>query len=338
MPTTYDDLPSVPLPDTHHQQVRALLVRQARPTPVRWRVAAFALTAAAVAGAFALGGSQLIGQDAATAPAPEPDCATGLAPGAPADVPDDWRLLPREASVQSVQEVVVHRSDTACGSMPTPLQVLAQIAPDGTITAALTLASDDPRPGGWQDTSTPVTVRGTDGVLMTMDPSSAQTQLYWSEAGRDLSVTAAGIDRAAVLALVESLTADGTNIPTEAYPPGMTRLTGWEDTMPREPVEPVWTVVDEGQRGVVHVEVFRNDVPWEATLTQAVGSSRIIDVGGQTGVLADSGNTWLYYRLPDGAQVSVFTDDTEADPESVLELARTLIPVTADDPRLSPSP
>jgi hypothetical protein len=338
MPTTYDDLPTLPLTDAHHQQVRALLVREARPTPVRRRVAALALTAAAVAVAAAVGGSQLAGQDAATVPVPERDCAAGLPPGTPADVPDDRRLLPADGEVT---DVVVHRSDTACGTTETPLEVLVQVEPDGTVVSALTLWSDAPRPGGWEQTSEPVTVRGADGVVMTNDRSSTDTRLHWSEAGRDLSVTASGVEEAVVLALVESLTDDGTTVPDDALPDGWSALDGWEQVEELEPVEPVWAVgLDDGGRRV-DLEVSRVGWPWQATLSWGAGA-RLIEVGGRAGAVTTSGSTWVTYDVGDGAQVTLRTDDPGVGADRLVQLAGSLVAVPLDDPRLAaagaPSP
>lgn len=337
MPTTYDDLPTLPLPDAHHHQVRALLVREARPTPVRRRVAALALTAAAVAVAAAVGGSQLSGQDAATVPVPERDCAAGLPPGTPADVPDDWRLLPADGTVTNV---VVHRSDTACGSMETPLEVLAQVEPDGTVVSALTLWTDAPRPGGWEEVSEPVTVRGADGVEMTNDRSSTDTRLYWSEAGRDLSVTASGVERSQVLALVEALSDGGTRVPAEARPAGMQPLDGWQP-VPLDAVEPVLTF-DHDAGLPARVVVSRTDVPWQATLSWGGATgSRLVDVGGHPGLAREQTGNWVAFSLGGGVQATVFSDEQAPDTDLLLEVARSLVAVPVDDPRLAvgaPSP
>lgn len=334
MPTTLDDLPSLPLPPARHQQVRALLVREARPAPVRRWVVPVAVAASA---ALVVAGTQLLGGDDGTAPATAPppavDCAAAQPPLTPADVPDAWRLLPAEGEVTNV---VVHRSVTACGTFETPLEVLAQVAADGTVVSALTLWTDARRPGGWETLGAPLRVRGTDGIVMTTDPDSTDTALYWSEGGRDLSVTASGVARPEVLALVEALTDGGTTVPASARPVGMAPLGGWEP-VDLDAEEPVLTFdVDAGRP--VRVVVSRTDRPWQATLSESGVGSLLVDVGGHPGVARTVTGNFVVATVADGVQVTVFSDEAVWDGDLLLQVARSLEPVAADDPRLAPAP
>lgn len=332
MPTSLDDHPSLPLSPARHQQVRALLVREARTSPARRWVVPVAVAASV---AVVAAGTQLLGGDDGTAPATAPppavDCAAAQPPLTPADVPDAWRLLPVEGGVTNV---VVHRSVTACGTFETPLEVLAQVAADGTVVSALTLWTDRPRPGGWEASFSPLRVRGTDGIVTT-DPDSTDTALYWSEGGRDLSVSASGVDREQVLALVEALTDGGTTVPVGARPAGTAPLGGWEPVA-LDAEEPVLTFdVDAGRP--VRVVVSRTDRPWQATLSEGGAGSRLVDVGGRPGFVRTGTGNFVAATVADGVQAVVFSDEAVWDGDLLLQVARSLEPVAADDPRLAPT-
>lgn len=228
---------------------------------------------------------------------------------------------------------------------------MATVQADGTVTAAVTIWADSPAPDPGPDAEA-VSVRGVEGTVRLGTTAYGTERVWWTEAGQQLSVSSAGLDRETLLALVEQLTDGGTALPPESVPAGMTSL-AWEEPGELAAYEPIWYVdyrlpgtgpdedaSSDDQVGTANVRVSRAVVPWQADLSLGLGGPtppRLVDVAGAPGLLFDNGTglLWLEYSLPQGAQVIVTGAPGEG-PASTLDFARTLVPVAADDPRIVP--
>ena len=354
MNTTLKDFPRTDLPEARHQQVRQMLVRQARSSSVRtarvrWVLpVAVGAVAAATVGTVALAGPDLGSGSDRVAPADrqitdDPTCETGPTFGEIDARSDGMRMLSADPGDLALEASWVNLERTGCYDEPTPLLVMARVADGGAIQAAVTVWADAPTPE-WEapDTIEPVTLRGTEGKALR---GSDYVDLWWSEDGQDLRVSASGMDEATVLAALDELVLADGSATWEQPPGGVTPMTGWQ-LAEREPVEAVWyadwvepgVTATDGDTGVrkMTLEVSTTETPWQAWLSTVAPHGRLVEIDGAPGFIGDNGDptvNFLSWTVAPGvmAQLSGTVDGT---PEGVVAFAETLEPIAVDDPRI----
>lgn len=365
-PRTSHDVPRVDLAPVRHQHVRRMLVDEARRTAARTeRVrrlapAAVAVAVAATVAAVSVGPGEVVraaqstvGQLSGTDPE-DVTCETGAVMADPS-YGEGIRLLAPDPGDLTLEAAWVNATP-ACQleSRGTPIQVVAALAPDGTIASALTVwrdvpvdpASDAGRAlAGVPEGSPRQRVRGHDGAVdVAADIESVR--VWWIEDAVAWSVEASGLGADVVLATVEQLDlgADRPLAP-DAFPPGAAGIDGWT-TPSRRDVEPVWYAdyvgaataedpdSDAGRPGF-HLTVSARD-PWQ---TQLRAGHRIVDVNGVAAVAGSQGGggsvPFVTWQVREGLQATL-EGRVPGGPDELLTVAESLEPVEADDPRIVP--
>ncbi len=354
MTTALKDFPRTPLPQTRHQQMRQMLLQEARRSTarkatVRWVMpVAVGAVAAATVGAVAIAGpSHVFAGDAASGGDASvnaaPTCRTGDTYGSVDDPrADALRLLAQPPGGMALEQSWVNQHATGCNGSQTPVLTMARTATGGALEAAVTVWEQATAPSEEADLDE-VTLRGEPGLALT---GSDHVDLWWSEDGRDLRVSASGVDQDDVVTALDSLVLDGTVTWPEA-PGGVSVLGGWE----REPVravEPLWYaawaaptstpgVDGDGSSQQLSLTVSRTDVPWQASVSTVAPRGRVVEVDGVPAHLGDNGvaSVRILRWSPAPGVQAFLMGSAGSTPGGLVAYGESLAPVPSDDPRIT---
>lgn len=287
-----------------------------------------------------------------------------FAAAAPAGVPQLVRLLPDTADLRLTTVMAERLPEPSCSErdVPTPVARVRRSADGGTADLALSLTGpsatplvEDPEHPGPSSTqqppATPGEVRdpglvrttpalhGGRGLLLRYGRGAPRNvvgtaSLQWQEpsTGQWWLLRTSGLAADEVVALAEGLDTaadrvDLTNLPTS----------GWTDVTPGRPAtgDAQFQAVYEAGSSNVLLRVVDVAREWFDPATVAPGTIRFADVRGSLATFAPAGfDTPVLSWSADGADLVLYgaAGQTEDD---LLQMARAVVPVPPDDPRVT---
>jgi len=362
--------PESELTAAQRQQIRELLVREAgrvtRRPPTRWRVA---IPAAALAVGVAVAGATVVSRNwdrLSQGPAGQIEDGAECRYARHAD-PDQGKGVLYVAPVPTGWTFSAHLNQQRYCSLGTdPVAVFVKHDGSGLINAAVTFwrswppDTKDPEgrpiqdpdqvrvgtaasgPGDAESATptaaapAPITIRSRSGWRIRRDT------LTWTESGgQRWSMTSLGLTVKQQLAIAETLSVKGAEM---AWPgaatAGYQQLAIPSQAEPKERSwQPIWySCYAQNKDGGCTLSVIARRVgpQGQTRLSGWSTGSRLVDVGGRPGILADDGDNpgqqWLETQAADGTLLSVAG---MAPPGSTLmEFAAQLARVAPDDPRV----